>query len=254
LIYGSDLSATDNGNSLAAKIAALADVDVASIDNSTGGTGAGADWVLEQMVGTVEATVPFSALLQNDDQPGLPHTITVNTTADVTDGTTSSFDALRLDPGADGAISLREAIIAANNQEGADTIILTAGDYNALFDSSRANYDILTSVTIIGDDASTTSINGTGNTNVRVLKIHTGGNGGGAINTATGATTSITNSILIDNNVTGGGGGLRNDGTTTVESSLIQGNASENGGGLPIFTILQSLETTPVRPAAVSIK
>lgn len=44
--------------------------------------------------------------------------VTVNSTTDVSDGTTSSIAA----PGADGVISLREAITAANNTAGSDTI------------------------------------------------------------------------------------------------------------------------------------
>jgi len=124
LIYGCDFSATDNGKSLGAKIAALANIDVASSDDSTGGAGAGADWVLEQMVGTVETRVPFSIQLQDDYQRSLANTITVTTTADTLDAVdNSSFDALLNDPGADGKISLREAIVAANNQAGADTIL-----------------------------------------------------------------------------------------------------------------------------------
>jgi parallel beta-helix repeat protein len=41
--------------------------------------------------------------------------ITVNTTSDLVDGATSSFDALSTQPGAGGAISLREAVTASNN-------------------------------------------------------------------------------------------------------------------------------------------
>jgi len=43
------------------------------------------------------------------------HTIVVDTTSDLSDGDTSSIDALIANRGADGFVSLREAIIAANN-------------------------------------------------------------------------------------------------------------------------------------------
>jgi hypothetical protein len=46
----------------------------------------------------------------------------VNSTTDVSDGDTSSIAALMATPGPDGVISLREAITAANNTAGADTI------------------------------------------------------------------------------------------------------------------------------------
>jgi hypothetical protein len=49
-------------------------------------------------------------------------TVTVNSTTDVSDGDTSSIAALIATPGPDGVISLREAIIAANNTAGADAI------------------------------------------------------------------------------------------------------------------------------------
>ena len=53
----------------------------------------------------------------------------VSTTFDVLDGDTSSIANLISTPGADGAISLREAVIASNNTTGPDTITLPAGTY-----------------------------------------------------------------------------------------------------------------------------
>ena len=114
---------------LGVSIAALAEIDVASSDDRTGGI-EGSDWVLEQVVGTVETTVPFSQQLQNDYQRSLASSITVTTSTDELDGDTSSFDLLMMNPGADGEISLREAIIAANTQPGADTINLTSDIYS----------------------------------------------------------------------------------------------------------------------------
>jgi sugar lactone lactonase YvrE len=49
------------------------------------------------------------------------HVVTVDTTDDATDGDTSSIDALLMDRGADGFVSLREAILAANNSANAAT-------------------------------------------------------------------------------------------------------------------------------------
>ena len=53
---------------------------------------------------------------------GFVQTLTVNTVSDVDDGTTTSVDALIANPGGDGKISLREAIIAANATSGPDII------------------------------------------------------------------------------------------------------------------------------------
>ncbi|NND97431.1 MAG: cadherin-like domain-containing protein, partial [Pirellulaceae bacterium] len=48
--------------------------------------------------------------------------VTVDSTSDISDGDTSSITALSNSPGEDGAITLREAIIAANNTLGGDEI------------------------------------------------------------------------------------------------------------------------------------
>ena len=64
--------------------------------------------------------------LHNGDPLGtvnlLVGNLTVDTTSDVSDGDTSSIGALLGSKGADGFISLREAITAANNTAGTDTI------------------------------------------------------------------------------------------------------------------------------------
>ena len=54
--------------------------------------------------------------------PALAATVEVSTTSDTSDGDTSSIANLIADPGADGEISLREAITADNNTGGTDTI------------------------------------------------------------------------------------------------------------------------------------
>ncbi len=57
-------------------------------------------------------------------------TITVTTTSDVSDGDTSSIGALLAHMGSDGVVSLREAILAANNTSngtGADRIVFNVG-------------------------------------------------------------------------------------------------------------------------------
>jgi hypothetical protein len=54
--------------------------------------------------------------------PAMAATVTVDSTTDVNDGDTTSVANLIANPGPDGYISLREAILAANNSPGADTI------------------------------------------------------------------------------------------------------------------------------------
>ena len=65
------------------------------------------------------SAVPLLALIAF---PCAGATVTVTTASDVSDGNTSSISALIASPGADGVISLGEAITAANNTPGADTI------------------------------------------------------------------------------------------------------------------------------------
>ena len=58
--------------------------------------------------------------------------LVVDTTMDITDGDTSSVAALLADKGADGFISLREAILAVNNGSGGQELLLSAGNLQTL--------------------------------------------------------------------------------------------------------------------------
>jgi hypothetical protein len=87
---------------------------------------------------------------------GVAHaaSITVTTTVDEVNGITASIAALIGTPGGAG-ISLREAIIAANNTAGADTITLPAGTYTLTRVGNDAtctngDLDINDSLTITG--------------------------------------------------------------------------------------------------------
>ncbi len=78
--------------------------------------------------------------------------ITVNTTVDVDDGDHDSIEDLILDPGSDGFISLREAIIAANNTNGLDRInfnIPGAGPHIITLDPSKGELEDIDDALII---------------------------------------------------------------------------------------------------------
>jgi hypothetical protein len=64
-------------------------------------------------------------------------TVTVNSTTDVSDGDTSSIASLIASPGPDGVITLREAIEAANNTPGSDTIYFNCGGMCTIQPSSE---------------------------------------------------------------------------------------------------------------------
>lgn len=65
--------------------------------------------------GTQTNNADTSGVFAKQFGTAIAHTVTVNTTLDAFDGDTSSIDALLNNRGADGLISLREAIVAANN-------------------------------------------------------------------------------------------------------------------------------------------
>ncbi|MEQ1860992.1 MAG: Ig-like domain-containing protein, partial [Chthoniobacteraceae bacterium] len=100
--------------------------------------------------------------------------ITVTTTVDEVNGNTTSIANLIATPGGAG-IGLREAIIAANNTAGADTILFAGGTNGTPFTLTRVgdddtaslgDLDVLDSLTITGNGATSTIIQaGTNATN-----------------------------------------------------------------------------------------
>ncbi|NML24397.1 cadherin domain-containing protein [Zoogloea dura] len=103
LLYGCDVGATQAGRDLINGLAQLTGADVAASDDSTGSSLLGGDWQLEVQHGRVDTASITSAAGQARWQ-GLLNTYTVSNTAD------------------SGAGSLRQAIIDANANSGADSI------------------------------------------------------------------------------------------------------------------------------------
>jgi hypothetical protein len=181
-----------------------------------------------------------------------PATITVNTTNDVVDGNTSSITALESNPGEDGHISLREAVIAVNNTGPGNTISIPAGTYKLTIagtnETFAANGDLdirASNTTLQGAGAATTTIQQT--VAERVFDVNptvaanfgvtfsgltlTGGNaqgtfGGGAIiagDSNGGGTTRLSNCVIIGNSSgKGPGGGVE----VSAEGSLIVDNCT----------------------------
>jgi len=116
LLYGCDLADGEDGRELVEAISVLTGADVAASVDETGHGSLGGDWELEYSTGLIETNTVFSYLVR-DNWHGLldAAVVVVDTSADTSDGDTTSIAALQADKGADGLISLREAILAANN-------------------------------------------------------------------------------------------------------------------------------------------
>jgi len=167
--------------------------------------------------------------------------LVVTTASDVVDAT-------------DGLTSLREAILLANSQSGADTItfggpVFTDANPDTIT-LSLGQLAITDSVTINGTGASSLTIDG--NNSSRVFYLYnnsatlditlsgmtiTGGSanqGGGIIDFDENLT--LVDSVVTGNSATGKGGGLWADGfnmTLTIRRTEISGNTSgDDGGGI----------------------
>jgi CSLREA domain-containing protein len=153
----------------------------------------------------------------------------------------------------EGDCSLREAIIAANNNPGSDVILLHAGVYSLSQDgdgedaAATGDLDIQGELTLLGDAAASTKIDGSSldrvlhvlggaEVEIRDISVILGqaeGDGGGILNAGQ---LSLLRVVLEGNRATGAGGGIRNLGANaqlTVIQSILHGNqAGTVGGGL----------------------
>jgi CSLREA domain-containing protein len=127
----------------------------------------------------------------------------------------------------DADCSLREAIIAANQHPGLDTVMLPAGEYvlqqvGQEDQAAAGDLDILDDLTLIGAGAESTLIDGnrtlTGQGD-RVFAIHSP-----AVVQLTGLT--------VQNGIKGTGGGIYNDGSLTLQRCTLSGNSAAAGGGI----------------------
>jgi CSLREA domain-containing protein len=156
----------------------------------------------------------------------------------------------------DGLLSLREAVIAANMNPGADTITLGAGFYLLTIpgtgetQSATGDLNILDDVTITGAGAGVTIIDGgkldrvfdilgPRTVNFQGVTIQDGltaGSGGGIFVENAGATVTVQNCIVQGNTVAVNGGGIAvadPTSTLTLNSSAVSGNfaAGVRSGG-----------------------
>ncbi|MCA9119060.1 MAG: DUF4347 domain-containing protein, partial [Planctomycetales bacterium] len=177
----------------------------------------------------------------------------VDTLTDVLDGDTSSIANLLSNKGADGFISLREAIRATNNTAGHDGILLSDGTYTLTRSgtgegsANTGDLDVNQDLTIFGTGATSTIIDG--NSLDRVFDVVAAGSdlymtgltvtggalgaNGGGIRVQSGTSLVATESIISGNVAAGvSGGGIANDGTVFLDQVRVTGNTADEGGGL----------------------
>ena len=170
-----------------------------------------------------------AAIVSGGGRPAAAATLTVTKTADTADGA------------CDADCSLREAIIAANADTGADTITLPAGTYTRTIAGANEDLAATGDLDIAGGSASgALTINGAGAT----ATIIDGGDLDRVLHVKSGGAVSISG-VTIQNGSGGEGGGIYNIGTLTLTNSTVSGNtAGANGGGIYNYSTMTITNST----------
>jgi CSLREA domain-containing protein len=143
-----------------------------------------------------------------------------NKTADTADGTCNPADC-----------SLREAVLAANQNPGEDVIILHAGVYALTLagtgedQAATGDLDITGDLVVVGEGGASTAIDGAGLD--RVLSV------------VSGVSLELNGVFLRNGRAQGAiqnGGAILNHGTLTITRSILSGNSSASGFGGAIYT------------------
>ncbi len=181
--------------------------------------------------------------------------ITVTTTADVYDGDVNSVEALLANKGADGLISLREAITASNNSPGTDLIILPAGNFTLTRTGGSENsnvsgdLDVRDNLTILGAGAASTSVSAgglsevfnviSGSLTMSGLTVRDGvGSGtGGGIVVEGGATLNLSQAVVRNNTASSAGGLSGATGSTIVldRVEVLENTGPGYAGGIYMY-------------------
>ena len=252
LLLGCDVAGNAEGKMFVDSLATLTGADIAASTDLTGHLQSNADWDLEYRTGFVQTDSMLNARALDDWAHTLA-AITVDTTNDefdIPDGTTMT-ELLDLQANSGESVSLREALYAANQSAGTDTINLPSGVYEltrfGIDDATKlGDLDSTDNVIIVGQDSSDTIIRQT-LIGYRAIEIRmasaefqsvqiTGGTSGvegGAISAQPGTTVTLDSSLITGNGSAGKGGGVYSEGDVVVTDSAISGNSSlSQGGGL----------------------
>ena len=177
--------------------------------------------------------------------------VTVGTAADLVDGNTTTVASLIADPGADGAVSLREALTAANNSSDFDTITfdtsvfngdavdvirlqsplsvdqsveIIGGDQGVVVSGDSLGDDTLVAGSFVTDTVASDIVGLLSDNTDRVFQFFGG----------SGQTSTISGLTITGGASSGGGGGILAAGSNlTLDQSTVAGNrASDFGGGI----------------------
>jgi parallel beta-helix repeat protein len=184
---------------------------------------------------------------------------------------TSKLDVV--DP-ADGKLSLREAITAANGHAGADVIVVPAGVYKIALagagesGNATGDFDITDAVTIAGAGAGATivdaqqkdrvfEVSGSGPVVIAGLTIRnglvTGGPGDGGGIRAVFADLVVRDCAVVGNRASGFGGGISNDSLTgtgnvkVVRTTVARNVSGMDGGGIFLHNSVLTVTNSTIR-------
>ncbi len=210
-------------------------------------------------------------------QPAYAAAIVVTTTADVIDAAANCVSVtLATLPGPGGLTSLREAVCAANNTPGPDTISFGVNGTFVLTGAANedngnsGDLDINDSLTINGNGTSNTLLNGGGierifdvfpgvaiTFNLSSLTV-TGGDTrtnafkeGGAIYLHNNVTSTFSN-IQVINNFSGANGAIESRGVLSISDSLLDGNQTLPAAGSVTAGALHSANALTMYRVTVS--
>jgi hypothetical protein len=219
LFYGCNLASGHDGQELVNSLTLLTGADVAASDDVTGSAKFGGDWTLEYGKGEIETAVAINSETQQNWN-GVLATFTVNTTNDTADADLG--DGVAED--AAGNISLRAAIMQANDLGGSHTIILGADTYTLTITGAGENaaatgdLDITADITITGVNAAS----GFGVTPDRVFHV------------ISGATLNISDVTIQGGDQNNSGGVFVENGTLNLSDAIVRDNTSDRGGGIHV--------------------
>ncbi len=232
LLYGCEVAGSGAGERFAGDLAALTGADVAASSDLTGAAGRGGNWTLEYRSGAIEAALA-PTLLQQASWQGLLATYSADPSK--ADGTTGS---------------LRWAISQANANPGIDTVRLLAGTHrltlNGIDNSNAAgDLDLNGDIVLVGATANAADtviqaqvahrvfdlLAGTASFSNLTISGGAGGQQGGGLNVAAGASATLAN-VVLSSNSGSSGGAIHNAGLLTLEQVTLAGNSATQGGGL----------------------